>query len=87
MFELGDVFITPAPMRLLADANQTGIELLARHQTLDSPELSKSDQQLNREAIKNGDRVLTRYTVSGVRLFIITEWDRSYTTILLADEY
>lgn len=87
MFELGDVFITPAAMRLLVNTNQTGIELLARHQALDCPELCKSDQQLNREAIKNGDRVLTRYTVSGVRLFIITEWDRSYTTILLADEY
>lgn len=87
MFQLGDVYITPGALQVLSAAGMTGIELLARHQALDCPELSRTDRQINRDAVKNGDRVLSRYTVSGVKLFIITEWDRSYTTILLAEEY
>lgn len=87
MFQLGDVYITLGAMQILSAAGESGVDLLARHQALDCPELSKTDRQINRDAVKNGDRILSRYTVSGVKLFIITEWDRSYTTILLAEEY
>lgn len=87
MFQLGDVYITLRAMQVLSEAGVSGVELLARHQALDSPELSRTDRQINRDSVENGDRILSRYTVSGVKLFIITEWDRSYTTILLAEEY
>ncbi len=87
MFDLGQVVATPAALELLAESGIEYSELLCRHHSLESPELDEDDRQANQWAIKNGDRVLSRYTVNGVTLYIITEWDRSYTTILLAEEY
>jgi hypothetical protein len=45
------------------------------------------DQQANREAIATGDRIFSRYTIEQVKVFIVTEADRSITTIMLANEY
>lgn len=44
----------------------------------------EEDSKLNDEAVKSGeDRIVARYD----NIFIITEWDRSVTTILFTDEY
>jgi hypothetical protein len=63
--------------------------LLHRHVNGDDGNLSESDKALNVEAIASGqDRVFSAYQLpSGDRLWVITEWDRSVTTILLPDEY
>ena len=45
------------------------------------------DKKLNDEAIDEGERIVAKYETSKGNVFIITEWDRSYTTILFADEY
>ena len=46
------------------------------------------DCALNDSAVKNNDdRIVAKYKTSKGNIFIITEWDRSYTTILFADEY
>lgn len=87
MFELGQVVGTPAALELLAENGLEYSALLYRHQSLESTELGVEDQQANRDAAKNGERILSRYSVNGVNLYVITEWDRSVTTILLADEY
>lgn len=87
MFELGQVVATPAALEILAENGLEYSALLYRHQSLESTELGEDDQQANRDAVMNGERVLSRYTVNGTKLYIITEWDRSFTTILLAEEY
>lgn len=51
-------------------------------------ETCAEDSALNDSAVKNNDdRILAKYETSKGSIFIITEWDRSATTILFADEY
>lgn len=63
--------------------------LLLRHQLCDWGDLEKEDKCTNDEALKSGGRLLSSYNVHGPdhRDWIITEWDRSVTTILLPEEY
>ena len=42
---------------------------------------------MNDAAVRKGERLLSAYKIGGKKVFIITEWDRSVTTILFADEY
>ena len=50
--------------------------------------LCEADRKQNDWALKNGERLLSSYRASnGTKFWIITEWDRSYTTILLPSEY
>ena len=86
-FPLGQVVATPAAVAMLERNNVEPSTLLDLHAGLHSPELCEEDQQANREAVECGDRVVSSYTVAGTKLFVITEWDRSVTTVLLADEY
>ncbi len=61
---------------------------LDRHINCDWGEVCKADWQLNNNALKNGDRILSAYTgTDGNTFWIITESDRSYTTILLPSDY
>lgn len=87
MFELGQVVATPAALAVLEENGLEFPALLYRHASLESVELGADDQQANRDALKNGGRILSRYTINGAKLYVITEWDRSITTILLAEEY
>lgn len=45
------------------------------------------DKQTNNDALKYGERLLAAYKFHDVTIWIITEWDRSTTTILFPDEY
>ena len=62
-------------------------DLLARHALLDPGDLPREDIAANRRAVKHGLRIFSAYTVNGVRFWVITEWDRSCTTVLLPSEY
>ncbi len=62
--------------------------LIHRHLTGDWGDLSEGDKRLNDEAVATGeDRILSMYMVNNEKVYIITEWDRSATTVLFADEY
>jgi hypothetical protein len=87
MFELGKVVATPAALKILEDNGIEYSTLIYRHQSLESSELGAQDCQANLDAVKNDGRIFSRYTVNGKKLYLITEWDRSATTILMADEY
>lgn len=51
-------------------------------------ETCEEDKELNDQALKSGDRILAVYKKEGFEtIWIITEWDRSATTILFPDEY
>lgn len=87
-FPLGQTYITPGAEEALMIAGQTAIEFLRRHMTLDSGELSDEDVKENELSLREGFRVLSAFrTVRGQRLWIITEADRSSTTILTSEEY
>ncbi len=88
LFELGACVITPAAEKKLASIQIEPIELLTRHVSGDWAEMDEEDQALNKDAIANGDRILSVYTFENdVKFYVITEWDRSVTTILLPSEY
>lgn len=83
---LGEVVITQGAMsELPADEVR---QCLQRHVEGDWGELCQEDWTLNDEALETEQRLLSSYrTTSGTSFWIITEWDRSYTTILLPEEY
>lgn len=61
---------------------------LNRHANCDWGEVCTEDWNSNNEALESGNRLLSVYHSSnGTRFWIITEWDRSVTTILLPEDY
>jgi len=88
LFKPGVVVSTPAALDVLSASGTHPWSLLSRHVSGDfGPELDAEDVQANHDAIRDGERVLSVYVVAGVRLYVITEADRSSSTILRADEY
>ena len=86
LFDLGNVVITPSLNDFL-DRMEV-MNLLQRHSTGDYGDSPKEDVQMNVEAIRTGeDRVFSSYTIKNQKIFVITEWDRSYTTLMFANEY
>lgn len=87
-FALGQVVATPGALAALLQAGQTPLEFLERHVVGDWGELDPQDVQANEDALQCGARLLSRYrTTQGVVLWIITEHNRSATTLLLPMEY
>ena len=82
---LGRVFITPGAQDLLQAAGQRPAVFLHRHQTGDYGDLDAEDLAANRQAVRDGARLLSAYTVGQGRIWIITEADRA--TLLLPEEY
>ncbi len=60
---------------------------LARYFSNDWGEVCKEDWEMNDEAAADGERILAAYPTCEGKIWIITEWDRSCTTILFPDEY
>ena len=88
LFALGQVVATPGALDALEQAQQTPEEFLARHVQGDWGSIDSHDQQANARAVKDGDRILSAYeTKLGTRIWLITEWDRSVSTLLLPEEY
>jgi hypothetical protein len=88
LFPLGRVVATPGALEALQEAGQLPQEFLHRHVTGDWGVLPPEDVQANEEAVKHGARLLSSYTTThGTKIWIITEWDRSVTTLLLPSEY
>lgn len=85
---LGRLAATPAALDALTATNTHPLTLLRRHATGDWGELCPEDQEANRLAVALGGRVLSAYTLADrVRIWIITEADRSATTLLLPEDY
>jgi hypothetical protein len=84
---LGRVVATPGALRLLGKAREHAFEYLARHAAGDWGDLCAFDRRQNEMALREGYRVLSSYEVPAGRVWIITEADRSVTTILLPEDY
>ena len=86
--ELGKVCMTPAAKRALMEANMHPWPLILRHQNGDWGDLEAADKATNNDAARNGLRVMSSYPIrSGLTVWIITEADRSVTTVLLPSDY
>lgn len=85
-FRLGKLVATPA---VLAAVPSSVIDLcLARHLSGDWGDMSDTDKQTNEQALKDGNRLFSAYQVrADTRIWIITEADRSATTVLFPEEY
>lgn len=89
LFELGQIVATPGALEALCDAMNEPEDLFNRHQRGDCGDLCAEDRAVNRRALFFGDRLLSSYLLpeSGETVWILTEWDRSITTMLLPKEY
>ena len=88
MFPLGEMVMTTQALHALDTANTSAITLLRRHQCGDWGEIGVEDRAENEEALKIGNRLMSVYTLrTGVTVWVITEWDRSVTTVLLPEDY
>jgi hypothetical protein len=89
LFPLGQIVATPGALDLLDRTGTNASELLARHQRGDWGVVCTSDASENNHAVMNGERVLSAYELGKQRerIWIITERDRSVTTLLLPEEY
>ena len=83
-FPLGKIYATPGAIALNVDLAR----YLHRHHCGDwGDELCPEDKEANDQSLKDGTRLLSRYATTGGSIYIITEHDRSSTTILLPSEY
>jgi hypothetical protein len=87
LFPLGQVVATRGAIALLEAARIDPAQLLRRHQSGDSGELDEQDRRENDYAFQRWLRIFSAYRQPPDRLWIITEADRSVTTILRPDEY
>jgi len=87
-FPLGQTCATPGAVEALSDAGQEAALFLHRHQSGDWGDLSEDDKQENEFSVDKELRIFSAYHLSdGTKIWIITEADRSVTTILLPSEY
>ena len=63
------------------------VDALWRHRAGDWGEVCREDAMLNDHALRYGERLLSVYAIDGERVWIITEADRSVTTVLYPSEY
>lgn len=85
-FETGRLVSTPAALDTVMWAEM--VAALTRHVCGDWGDLSDEDRQRNDAALKSGGRLLSAYhTMGGEKFWIITEADRSCTTVLLPEDY
>lgn len=87
-FSLGQTVATPGALKALQDAGQSPAEFLSRHVNGDWGDCCAEDKAENELSLKEGLRILSVYhTSKGVKIWVITEADRSSTCILLPEEY
>ncbi|MBZ5573320.1 MAG: hypothetical protein LAO09_15735 [Acidobacteriia bacterium] len=88
LFSSGRIVATPGALALLEKAQKSPSEFLSRHLRGDWGDLSQDDKAENEFSLKHGFRLLSSYPITDTAtLWIITEADRSVTTLLLPAEY
>lgn len=86
-FKLGRIVITRGIDELVNGVHEKLIPFLDLHSSCDWGSICEEDKPLNNEATHNGDRIMSQYHFNDIKIWIITEWDRSVTTFLLPSEY
>jgi hypothetical protein len=87
LFNLGQLVATPGALMALEKSARSPMDFLSRHVTGDWGDLPKEDREENDLSLKNGFLLLSSYHTTAGKIWIITEADRSVTTLLLPEEY
>jgi hypothetical protein len=87
LFPLGQTMATPGAIAFLSSRSLTPIGFIDRHVRGDWGDLDSEDKTSNDDALTNGSRIFSAYNVGNGRVWVITEADRSSTTVLLPEEY
>jgi hypothetical protein len=93
LFPLGRIMMTTNLQGKLQETNPEGWEeelqgLITRHASGDWGDIAEEDQRENELAVRQGFRIFSAYTTSsGIRVWVITEADRSVTTALAPEDY
>ena len=88
LFSMGQVVATPGALEALEEEGQDPMEFLNRHVRGDWGELDEQDREENELSVTEGYRLMSVYRLSsGRKVWVITEADRSATTLLLPEEY
>jgi len=88
LFPLGQVVATPGALALLEANGMDPLAFLIRHVCGDWGDLVEDDRHENELSVREGFRILSAYNLpDGEKLWILTEADRSSTTLLRPDEY
>lgn len=95
-FQVGQCSSTPAALAMILNAGDNPIQYIARHQSGDWGDVTDNDRAANEAALipdadgEFPDKVMSVYHLRDAdhtKIYVITEWDRSVTTILLPGEY
>jgi hypothetical protein len=88
LFDLGRTVATPGAIEALQQAGISAASLLCRHQCGDWGDLGHEGLDANEAALHQGSRIFSSYQLTDtVKIWVITEADRSATTLLLPEEY
>lgn len=87
LFGMGQIVVTPGASESLAIIDRHPVQLLSLHVTGNWGSLPEEDIKENEFSLKNGFRLFSAYDIDDARFYVITEWDRSVTTVLLPMEY
>ena len=86
-FNLGQVVATPNALDFLLHHGMTPAQLIERHARGDWGDLDTEDKCANDNALEHGGRLFSSYRVGTAKVWIISEADRSATTVLLPEDY
>lgn len=89
-FSLGQLMVTRGVNGLIAEDTEFSkhvFQSVQRHLAGDWGDLCDEDRTANELALRQGGRLFSVYKDGGPTIWVITEWDRSVTTVLFPDEY
>lgn len=86
--QLGRLLATPGALSAIEATGETPLDFLLRHVRGDWGDVDFEDKRTNDDALAFGNRILSSYRLKDrTHIWIITEADRSVTTVLLPEEY
>lgn len=87
-FPMGQCVVTRGAMQALNESGEWAAKYLLKHQCGEWGDLDEADKKENEFSIEKDFRILSAYVLPNKdRIYVITEADRSSTTILLPSEY
>jgi hypothetical protein len=88
LFALGKTVATPNALKVMQGFEVSPLTLLSRHQRGDWGDLDEEDKAENEASLRENWRLFSSYQLTErIKIWVITEADRSATTILLPEEY
>lgn len=87
LFETGNLTFSYQITLAIESGSFNPMNAFNSHRTLTDYASPAEDQALNLEAVEHGERIFTAHDTEIGKVWIITEWDRSVTTVLFPSEY